>query len=153
MHLPLYPLVQAVPVSLFGPRVLSLLEALEGQVSHKAQCPPVKHGNIRRQGIRYSYWLQAFQCWYTVGCFIPSDLRLQTVGLMLYKTNSDKWFLKLFVVWAISDVKTQEWRCCDHWPGLLSVQVGLQFLSGQEDPDESKVKTIVSVLQPTILNL
>lgn len=53
MRSPLYPLVQVVPVSLLGPQVLCLPGSLEDQVSHKTLCPPVKHGNIGRQEIRY----------------------------------------------------------------------------------------------------
>ncbi len=86
------------------------------------------------QEIRYRFSLQAIQCWYTFGCFI-----CEAADCWPHVVQIKQWFLKLFVVWTISDVKTQE-RCCDHWPGLLSVQVGLHFLSGQGDPDESKVK-------------
>ena len=59
MYQPLYRLVQVVPVGLLGPQVLSLLVALEDQVSHKAQGPPVKHIGRRRQeiGSNHRLWL------------------------------------------------------------------------------------------------
>lgn len=66
MHLPLHPLVRVVPVGLLGPQVLSLLGALEDQVSHKALHPPVNMATLEDRKSD-SYWLQAFQWEYTVG--------------------------------------------------------------------------------------
>lgn len=82
MHLPLYPLVQVVPVSLLGPQDPSLQEALEDQVSHKLLCPPVKHDNIRRQ-IIYSC---SSACW-----TVREQYFLQTSGCRLTH-NMQKYF-------------------------------------------------------------
>lgn len=59
MHQPLHRLVQVVLVSLLGPQVLSLLVALENQVSHKALGPPVKHASRGRQEIESNHRLCA----------------------------------------------------------------------------------------------